>query len=613
MVRIERVTIRGFGSYGPDPQTLTLGGRGPVAIVGDNGAGKSTVASKGITWALYGKCPPERMGSGTRALTGRAVVGKGQRRASVSVALTDATGTLYEVVRERGVSGSDVLTLTRDGERIEGADQATIDALIGANYGTWCRTVVRGQGDPWSFAEATDKRKREILDIISGGAGLETIEAAAKAKRMEAEVAIRDAQTTIRTVKQRLDRIDLATTEAHAARWAADHANKIDRAEADLIAFTKAAKEAAEADGAIVDNAEEIKAIRASEPKLDRTAYRLAMDEAESAYNEAFAAYSVLDREVQRLSALSLGDPCPTCSQPVGPAVVETLSRTTIEHKQAKTEASSAEAHRADCRQALQGAEEWLRNERGLWRAKLDNAEDKVKAPQAPAIERERAYAERRLADLRTVVNPYTAKLEGEKSAKHLANRDLAIAMERARTARWMADAASAWETALGPKGVRAHMAEATIGAIEASANHWLAVLSDRAMSVEFPPTREVGGRTKEEIKTIVHIDGETRDLLTFSGGERRRLNLAVDLGVAAACTGGGMAVSLLVLDEEVFSGLDEHGKAAVVHALHAAGLDDIVVIDHDPRLSSTLPRTVRVTRDASGYSSLSEEVLYEG
>ena len=126
-------------------------------------------------------------------------------------------------------------------------------------------------------------------------------------------------------------------------------------------------------------------------------------------------------------------------------------------------------------------------------------------------------------------------------------------------------------------------------------------------MSVEFPPTREVKGRVKEEIKTVVHIDGETRDLLSFSGGERRRVNLAVDLGVAAACGGGGLSISLLVLDEEVFSGMDEHGKSAVVQALHGAGVADVVIIDHDPRLSSTLPRTIEVRRDADGFSVLEE------
>ena len=66
-------------------------------------------------------------------------------------------------------------------------------------------------------------------------------------------------------------------------------------------------------------------------------------------------------------------------------------------------------------------------------------------------------------------------------------------------------------------------------------------------------------------------------------------------------------ALSLLVLDENVFSGLDENGKAAIVAALHDAGVADVVVIDHDPRLSATLPRTVEVRVGPDGYSQVHE------
>ena len=155
-------------------------------------------------------------------------------------------------------------------------------------------------------------------------------------------------------------------------------------------------------------------------------------------------------------------------------------------------------------------------------------------------------------------------------------------------------------------------MAAAALLTSEAAANQWLATLSDKGMSIDFPATKEVKGHIKEEIQTIVKSIEKgkevERDLLTYSGGERRRINLAVDLGVAAAFTrGSGLALSLLVLDEEVFSGLDEGGKAAVVTALHGAGIADIVIIDHDPRLSSVLDRTLEVVRDSDEHSIIRE------
>jgi DNA repair exonuclease SbcCD ATPase subunit len=49
---VRDITVTGFGSYGPRPQRLKLGGQGPVAIIGENGAGKSTIVSKALTWCL---------------------------------------------------------------------------------------------------------------------------------------------------------------------------------------------------------------------------------------------------------------------------------------------------------------------------------------------------------------------------------------------------------------------------------------------------------------------------------------------------------------------------------------------------------------------------------
>ena len=607
MVTISEVKLSGFGSYGPKPQTLTLHGQGPVAIVGDNGAGKSTAASKGLTWALYGKCPPERMGSGTRALTGRAVVGNGQKRAMVAVSLIDFAGVHYEVKRERGRSGSDVLTLTRAGALVEGASQGDIDALIGADYDTWCRTVVRGQGDPWSFAEATDKRKREILDVISGAAKLEESEAVAKAKRVEAEAAHRRSETEAGSIQRQIDKIDLTRTQTQHAEWETRQRSKLDEVAREISVLQAAVAEARKRDEAIGDNRAEHDRIHKSAPVLDLQPYTDAVADADHEYSLAFAEFTALEDRRSRIASLALGDPCPTCTQPVGPEVAATLVKVVNARNAAETEADGARKHKAECLAAQSGAVDWLSDETKVWQKSVADLPNLT--PEAPAIDRELKHAERRSADLRTVVNPYTTRLESEKMNLDRLERDLRLAREHESAARWVVEAATAWETALGSKGARAHMAEATIATIEAAANRWLSVLSDRSIEVEFPPTREVKGRVKEEIKTIVHIDGETRDLLSFSGGERRRVNLAVDLGVAAACAGGGgLAVSLLVLDEEVFSGLDEHGKAAVVHALHGAGVGDVVIIDHDPRLSSTLPRTIKVTRDAKGFSVMTEE-----
>jgi DNA repair exonuclease SbcCD ATPase subunit len=605
MVTIESITVAGFGSYGPTPQTLELGGQGPVAIVGDNGAGKSTVASKALTWCLYGKATPERMGSGTRALGGRAIVSKGQPKAEVTVRVRDAHKAIYEIKRVRGLAGSDTLEIALDGAPLADAGQHTVDALLGATYDVWCRTVVRGQADPWSFAEATDARKREILDAISGAEALAEQHAKAKAARQEAEAEAKQIAREIEHTEHALGRYDTAKTEAAAEAWNATHAERCARLKREIEALEKAHAEAVKADAASSDNSAEHATLLASEPALDWSPYIDAIKDAQAAYNQAFADHRVFASEASKIAALAIGEACPTCGQTVGISALEGLSSKSSEADQASKALDAAKAHRDACAEAKRGAEEWLESERSKWRERL--AECTPRQAQAPAVARELEHARARFADVQAQINPHMSRIVAELEQTARLNRELQLARARAKSVKWIADAATAWEQALGPKGARAHLAEATIQAIEASANRWLAVLSDRKIEVEFQATREVKGHTKDEIKTYVYADGEQRDLLTYSGGERKRVNLAVDLGVAEACAGGGLAVSLLVLDEEVFSGLDEHGKAAVVDALHNAGIADVVIIDHDPRLSSTLRRTIKVSRDKHGHSIMTE------
>lgn len=128
-------------------------------------------------------------------------------------------------------------------------------------------------------------------------------------------------------------------------------------------------------------------------------------------------------------------------------------------------------------------------------------------------------------------------------------------------------------------------------------------------MVVEFRPG------TGDAIQTIITTTDTPkgagpveRDLLMLSGGERARINLAVDLGVAAAFSAtDGLPLSLLVLDEGVFSGVDNAGKTAIVQTLLLAGVSDIVVIDHDPAARGRLDREVVVSRRPDGYATITE------
>ena len=610
MAVLEYISVSGFGSYGSKSQTLTLNGQGPVAIIGDNGAGKSTLVSKALTWCLYGKCPPERMGSGTRAISGKAVVGSDQNEAVVEIRIIDDNNSLdWKVRRERRLTGADSVTVYDHGTPLEDATQTMIDGIIGADYDTWCRTVVRGQGDPWSFAEATDARKRAILDAISGASELEEAFDRAKVQRSSAMKAYEIAERRVDDIKARLDRIDASETEWKLKAWEDRKGVQIAEIEVEIKGLHDLLAEKIDSDAILSGSLKKRASLESAEPELDRKPYQDAVSAAEKFYRESYAQFRAAEAEANKLSGLTLGDPCPTCDQAIGPIVVKKLGAATAKRNTLKAEAEGAEAEVQNCQKIMRDADGWLVSARREWQDDLRALP--TGSEEAPAVQRELDQAARRLKDLISVENPFQSRFESEIESIGKLRHELRVTQAVAQHAKWTLNAAQSWLEALGPKGARAHMAEAALASIEVSANRWLSVLSDRGLAVEFPSTREVKGKLREEIKTIVHIDdngvSQQRDLLTFSGGERKRVNLAVDLGVASACGGGGLSLSLLVLDEEVFSGMDESGKAAVVAALHNAGVADVVMIDHDPRLSSALPRTIMVSRDSKGHSTLEE------
>ena len=610
---LESIELSGFGSYGADKQTMTFGGQGPVAIVGENGAGKSTAVSKSLTWCLYGKCAPERMGSGMRTISGKAVLNPEVGKAEVKVTLSDGA-TAYSITRIRTPKGGDKveITETKSGETSEmEPTEATIESIVGADWYVFTRTVVRGQGDLWSFAEATDKAKRELLDVVSGAFVLEAAESRASTARKLADRRGEQAGLLADQAQNRLASKNPASTRTKQEAWESENEGRLTQARQDLEAATSD-ESAAKAE--VTEAREKVAkydALVADKPFVDMTPYTDAVRDARERKLTADRAVAVARAAYDAVAGLKVGSDCGTCGQTV-------RADAPIVSRQADAEEALAQAMKAgeeptkfaqECQASQQEAQDWLAYETEQWQ---DAVKDLGAVPRDRSADatRYRALAASKVETLERAKNPFTLALQREVKEVYELTKTISGYRAIQEAALREATIADTWAQALGAKGARAHMAEAALQAIEAEANEWLTVLSDGTLTVEFPATREVKGSTKEDIKTVITskaCDGtmESRDLLTYSGGERRRINLAVDLGVASVFSKGGLALSLLVLDEEVFSGMDEAGKAGVVYALHGAGIADVVIIDHDPRLSSTLPRTLKVKRGKDGTSEI--------
>lgn len=161
-MRLQQLTLEGFGPW-RSPTTIDLTGNDLIAMVGFNGAGKSSILD-GVLWALYGQV---RAGGASGWIS----TGADLCRAQVQMKLAD--GGQLQVERLRTSSGRSSLVVQRreqpgepwaeigDGSMTGG--QQAIEQAVGASLDLLLATSWLSQGDAARFSQAKPAERRQIL------------------------------------------------------------------------------------------------------------------------------------------------------------------------------------------------------------------------------------------------------------------------------------------------------------------------------------------------------------------------------------------------------------------------------------------------------------------
>ena len=207
---------------------------------------------------------------------------------------------------------------------------------------------------------------------------------------------------------------------------------------------------------------------------------------------------------------------------------------------------------------------------------------------------------EARIQALTDAVDPSAGKLE---MAQHELDR---IATRRGLIREAQEDAerrsliAGWWVQGFGPKGLKAQIIEGVLADLEGLVNEWLAILTDGTIRVEIAGQRKLAsGGESDEISLTVHGADFARPYRQWSGGERRRVSTAINIGFADfVARRAGVRHNFLVLDE-VLANLDATGRdrARTLLGKLAGSFSSVFVIEHDTDLKGLFENVLTVER----------------
>lgn len=160
------LTIQGLRSF-REPVTIDFADRELVAIIGDTGAGKSSIL-EALTWALYGNATWTKQAAAV--LLGD---GSPQMQVRLDFLAADRTWRVTRALRRRadgtpGVTSAELVCLVGDGPAADGvrAVDAAVEALLGLDWEAFTRTVVLPQGQFARLLTEGDVDRARILAQI---------------------------------------------------------------------------------------------------------------------------------------------------------------------------------------------------------------------------------------------------------------------------------------------------------------------------------------------------------------------------------------------------------------------------------------------------------------
>lgn len=538
-MQVRAIGMDAFMNQVGAPVELKLPPVGLVLITGQNGAGKSRFV-EAVSYAAWGKT----------------LRGTDPRRAGEAGLAYLATGFGMQIHR-RWTSG---MRQTLEVAHKDAAEDWEFDTPSKAQdhvtevlgeWDTWRRSCAFSSVDDLSFATASDAERKRLLESLIGLARFDrALDRCRADSKAAAQVVATHRASLLRVQTQHAEAVrNLGALERVAGQQAPTVNVGVLKQRLNLVE-----ESTKQAESNLVH---ERAAVRAAQQGI--------------AEHEA-----KLRRLRQEIATLASAPTCPTCDQAWPDQNERRKKLMGLEHD-LKTLMEEPPPRPDD--QRLASVEEQVRQGRDAaaqLRAELAQAERATSAyNEAQALVKQ---AKVNILDMEDLVAVHSADLAAaEHTYRHLEVTD----------------------TVLGTKGARAHMLTEALAGLEAVANLWLERIArtDAPLRLRLSPyTERKSGGTADSISMEVEGAGGGRGYRAASGGERRRIDVAIMLALGEVAQRADNRVSPTMFFDEVFDSLDVAGVEAVAGALDQLAQDRcVVVMSHSQELIMNLVPDIRL------------------
>lgn len=552
-----------------DEISLSLNGQGLVKIEGKNGSGKSSIF-EGLMWVLFGE--------NIKKDSIDSIIKHGQDAAFGRV-IFHINDKYYAIDRYRNdPEFNNAVHIVTEEETLEFKNIADankhIENLINIDKNLFQQTVYLTQYNAYSFADDTDSGKKKFLDSLFDLSIFKDVEQELKAEQKSFDTYIQLHQHGIEILEQKIETCKQRIIDLNSA---ADSIN-----EQELNEEKQAKEEEVKTIQTTIDTLnEEVKELekqletyKEEIPKLTQASHKLEQElKAEAS-----------DREIEEKTKLLNDKRCYVCYNIISDEQAKEFRNFIKEQKEIK------EHNQEILEYKNKADQECIKLER-----EQTKATNQFQSKQTQ-ITREKQRLESAQDSLRRwneYVSRQTSKKEKFEQEKHKQEERLVQLESKRKTEQSFAKESihdgqilQVILEAFGKDGIRNDFFDKYTTVLQTEANLILQVLfSELGVPVKLELStysKKKSGELSRKFNCTFYRGTNEYDYKSFSGGERKRIDIAIVLAMQRVAEMMGRFQSNILIFDEVFDQLDSEGIDTVINYLRNYEKNSIFMISHN-------------------------------